>query len=324
MVLYQPVCYGKSSAVVRVVKRSKIFLLVAGIILAAFFALILLLPEPKPDPLPTPNGYDDFMAAEGMVTNIIPDKDSGTLTEFRAFVSSSRPALERGRLGLTKECRVPTEYSIKWVANHDLCMATEKLAGTFCAEGILAKMEGRPSDAAGCFMDAIKLGSVVARGGLEIDALIATDCERQGESMFESIITNLDLEQSRKYMAALDKVEGEHEPPDEIMDRENRLLRAQLRSINGIKSFAYMCIERRSLNWRAKMRRDFLKVCNRRLEREQQTKGKLAIHSFKLEKGRYPTNWDELVRSDLKGVPDKPFTEWITNRLKYTSDTKSP
>ena len=108
------------------------------------------------------------------------------------------------------------------------------------------------------------------------------------------------------------------------MDRENRSFRAQLRDIDGIMSFAQMCIEMRSLNPRAKMRRDFLKACNRRLEREQQTKGKLAIHTFKLEKGRYPTNWDELVHSDLKGVPDKPFTEWITNRVKYTSDTKSP
>jgi hypothetical protein len=94
------------------VGKMRIGLWFGGLVLAAGpFMCWLFCLVPKPEPLPNPNGYDDFVGAGAMLKGDVPDEMTGTLEECRKFVTANREALDRGHLGLTRECRVPTQYS---------------------------------------------------------------------------------------------------------------------------------------------------------------------------------------------------------------------
>ena len=276
---------------------------------------------PKPEPLPNPNGYDDFVAAGEMLKGEVPDEKAGTLEECREFVSANRPALDRGRLGLTRECRVPTEFSSTWLEGHiRQIMATRKLGHAFCVEGELAKLEKRPTDAAACHLDAIKMGAMLAHGGLMIDGLIATACEGEGEMFLEPEIETLNIDQSRKLITELEKVQSQQECPTEIIKHEKMWMRSALRNIEGIKMFVRESATARSLNPGEADQKLFLTEYDARLQWTLQLQAKLAAHSYALEQGHLPTNWNEVVPAYLKSVPSVPFGPSDTNRLNFKSN----
>ncbi len=83
----------------------------AGAILICIALMFARLHQPVPAiVLPSPNGYDDFVqAAKIVVTNPF-QNESAALS--RAGVEQNIKALALVRKGLTKQCRVPIEYSI--------------------------------------------------------------------------------------------------------------------------------------------------------------------------------------------------------------------
>ena len=275
---------------------------------------------PKPEPLPHPNGYDDFVAAGKMLKGNVPDEETGTLEECREFVSANREALEQGRLGLTKECRVPTEYSRTWLQAHmSQITATRKLARAFCVEGELADLEKRPGDAASSYLTAIKMGAMLAHGGLTVDGLIAITCEAEGEMFFEREIQTLNIQQSRKLIAELEKVESEQEPSTQLKKHEKGWVRGAWSGFDGIRMFISRAVATRSLNLIGTPQKDHLAQYEAGLQWELQLKAKLAAHAYSLEKGRLPTSWNDLVPGYLKSVPSVPFGPGDTNRLSFKS-----
>jgi hypothetical protein len=302
--------------------KVRISLLIGGLVLAAGLCVgWFFLQPPRPEPLPNPNGYDDFVAAGEMVKGDAPDEKAGSLEECRAFVSANRAALDRGRLGLAKQCRVPTQYSNTWPQDHlEQLLATKKLARAFCVEAELAKWEKRPADATASYLNAIKMGAVLAHGGVMIDGLIASACEGEGVIMLAPEVENLDIEQSRNLIAELEKVEAEHEPSAQIIKHERKWMMGLLRSFDGIKTFVSACSAARSLNPSKTAQKNFLVEYDARMHRALQLQAKIAAHAYALEKGRLPTKWNEVVPAYLKSVPNVPFGPSDTNRLNFTSD----
>jgi hypothetical protein len=218
---------------VRTIGNIRVFLLIGGL---AFVALLLmvyfLFQPPKPEPLPNPNGYDDFVAAGEMIKGKIPDWKEASAEELRGFVSTNRGALDRGLLGLNKRCRVPTEDPTTWIQRHQSqLMAAKLLARAFFTEGKLAELEKRPGAAATSYLSAIKMGAVLAHGGVIIDGLVATACEGAGEQGLESELETLDIKQSRALITELEKVEAEQEPSAQILKQEKRWMMGELRSV---------------------------------------------------------------------------------------------
>jgi hypothetical protein len=307
---------------VKPVRRIRIFLLIGGLVLAAgLFMGYFFFQPPEPEPLPHPNGYDDFVAAGEMLKGEVPGEKTGTLEECRQFVSANREALARGRLGLAKECRVPTEYSSTWLQRHlNQIMATRKLGHAFCVEGELAMLEKRPGDAASNYLTVIKMGARLGHGGLMIDGLIATACEEEGAIFLEPEVGTLDIEQSRKLIAELEKVESEQEPSAQIIKHEKKWVRAVLRSFDGIKMFVSEAAATRSLNPAQTEQKNFLARYEARLQWALQLKAKLAARAYALEQGRLSASWNDLVPAYLKSVPNVPFGPGDTNRLSFKAD----
>jgi len=306
---------------VRPVGKIKIFLLIGGVILASgLFAVYFIFRPPKPVPLPNPNGYDDFVAAGEMVQGKVPDWKTGSVEELREFVSANRAALDRGRLGLTKQCRVPVEYSTTWLAGHTKqIMATRQLVHALCAEGKLAGLEKGPGSAAASYLMAINIGAKLARGGVMIDGLIATACEGEGEMRLESELETLDIEQSRKLIAELEEVQAEQATSAQIIKQEKMWTSGALRSIKGFKMYVGEVVETHSLNTTENEQKRFVAEYDARLKWAGQWQAKLAAHAYSLEKGHVPASWSDLVPAYLESVPNVPFGPGDTNRLSFSS-----
>lgn len=254
-----------------------------------------------------------------MLVGEVPDYKTATIEELREFVSANRPAFERVRQGLTKQCRLPAVYSPgHFPQSLDVSTANRKLARALTAAGWLAELENKPGDAAATYLKAIKMGARLSHGAVMWDALIATACEGEAENALELGMAVLDAEQLRKLIAELDKVGAELEPSDQILKHENMWARAQLRSIQGFKSYVGEVVDTRSLNPAYGAQQSFLRTYNARRQRELKLKARLAARAFELEKGRKPTGWPDLVPVYLQSVPLDPGT---TNQLSFLSLT---
>src|SRR5439155_19023133 len=101
----------------------------------ALSSLLLLRPTApiKPAPLPNPNGYDDFVNAGRLVSKTSWNYRSLTRDELGALVAENAEALKLVRLGLTKECRVPIEYSQEYLERHLQELSSTKMLGVALA-----------------------------------------------------------------------------------------------------------------------------------------------------------------------------------------------
>src|SRR5207247_10527845 len=127
---------------------------------------------PPPPPLPNPNGYDDFLNAAALLTGDVGNASTSDHDSLRALVSTNSETLRLLRLGLTRDCSVPTDSAMRNVGG----MLTElsdlkRLVQLLAAEGRLREMDNQLADAAQCYVDAIHFGSQISRGGFIIDRL---------------------------------------------------------------------------------------------------------------------------------------------------------
>ena len=131
----------------------KIRKLVIGVPLAAILILIgwLLfdaLHPPPPlasPPLPSPNGYDDFVKAGQMITGNFGNYLNLSGEKLRPLMAANTEAIKLGKLGLTRKCRVPIQYSAAFRDGHTAdYVAVRRLAIALSVEGKLAEMENRP------------------------------------------------------------------------------------------------------------------------------------------------------------------------------------
>ena len=296
-----------------IVTLSVVLVLVLGLA-TAYFCFEQLTAEP----LPNPNGYDDFTAAGKALIGKVPDSESASIEECRDYIATNQLALDRGRLGLTRSCRIPAVSSLVWARHHvEDIMATKSLVGAFCLEGDVAKRENRPDKAAASYLTAIKVGTMSARGGVMIDGLVATACQAMGVRRLDSEMGSLSAEECRKLIAGLEEVETEQEPAAAIMTSERRWLISQLVTVDGFKEYLKEVADAKSLRPEKAIRARFVSQYEARSQWVPQLKAKLAVRAYFLEKGRWPAAWGDLVPGYLKQDPKVSFPPSDTNAISF-------
>ncbi|MBI2927245.1 MAG: hypothetical protein HYY24_16245 [Verrucomicrobia bacterium] len=253
-------------------------------------------------PVPNPNGYDDLARAGRMLTEDVLGFSKMSREELRAFVEKNDDALKLARLGLSRECGVPTNVSPTWLNPHagDLS-AIKYLAYTFVAEGRLAELEGRSGDAVRSYLDAVHLGHTAFRGGPMMWSLVAWACETIGLDPLQRVITRLDANGCRQTIGALETLEANRGTYAQVIRQEKAWARKAL----GWRGRIEMLVEVKELT---KTRLDLKKKMDDSATRSRVLIIDLAVRAYELEKGERPKNWSLLVPDYLRSIPHDPVT----------------
>ena len=282
-----------------------LLLIPTAVILAIVGLLIFqeLQPLPPIQSLPNPNGYDDFVKAGEMANDNTGNYYEMKLEELRRLVAKNSDALQTARTGLQKDCAVPLQFSRNYMSRHIPELADNKrLAQAFAAEGRLAEMENRPSDAAGSYLDLIRQGNDSARGGVLIDALVGLAIENMGVAGLQKNTDRLDAKSCRETVAALETLDAQRQSWNEVIQQEDGWSRRTFTSLS-------YRIYRPLLS---KMTREAFQKAERKFK-EQQLKTRqlligLAARAYELDKGHRPASLADLVPDYLKAIPQDPVT----------------
>jgi hypothetical protein len=209
-------------------KKALIVLGCIVVVVVACSIVWIVRPPPKPLPIPSPNGYDDFVAAASAVVGD-PSKfntlDESTLA---AFVAGNANVFDRVEAGLQKESRVPPVRSMKELPTRMREIGNFKpLALTLTARARLARMQGRFAEAADAGLDGIELSHDVARGGVVIDVMVSLYMEGISRREFSSLISQLDAKTARDSLQRLIQMNTNVVTFSEILAEERAFSRSQ-------------------------------------------------------------------------------------------------
>ena len=276
---------------------------------AALIMIYALWPEPQvamAPPLPSPNGYDDFMKAGAMLAALSYDYSKMPVEELKACLSTNQEPLRLVRLGLTRECQVPTEDSADYIRGHlpDL-MNIKLVAQLISAEGKLAEMEGRFADAARSHLDNVRYGPASANGGLIIDKLVGIAVEIHiGIVGLENVADKLDAREIREIIGTLEESDARSTPASVFLARDRQWSRKaerwmeKLQAMWAAKTFFYA---------KQSEQRFSARIQNSDLRRRQLLLN-LAARAYELEHGKKPVRAEDLVPSVLRTLPKDPET----------------
>ncbi len=255
---------------------------------------------PPPSPLPTPPGYADFLKAAAVSTGDVGNAATLDHDGLRALVSTNAESLRLLRLGLTRQCALPADFSMTNVPGmlNDLA-AMKRLGQLLVAEGRLAEMESRYGEAAHSYLDAIRLGNEMSRGGFIINRLVGIACEAIGDTPLGKLVPRLTPEEDRQIIVELEKIDSTTVTWDEVLRNETRF--AHYQPFNPIT-----WVMTRLEVWRARQRAE---VRNKRIIAHLRLlTAELAVRCYQSEKGNLPTNLEQLVPRYLQRIPLDPFS----------------
>jgi len=267
------------------------FAVLAALLIIA--ALVITLREPKfaPLPMPDPNGYDDLVRAGDMA--VVPSR----YDDLAKLVATNTEALKSARSGLSRECRVPLENTIKSIGRANVTFPSfDRLMGAFRLEGRLAEFGQRPADAAQSYVAITRLGQEIMRGGVVMDAVNGSFVEESGLAPLGPLSARLTAEQCRQISTALEAADAKRETVENIVHQEK---------IWGRRTFGWRYYMHPIVIAQQKHRASCITVESDRTRKLMIT---LAARAFELEHGAKPKSINDLVPNYLRTVPKDAFT----------------
>lgn len=264
-------------------------------------------PPPSP-PVPNPNGYDDLVKAGQMITGNFGNIEKFGETELRALLTTNAKAMTLGRLGLTRECRVPIQYSATYSEGHIVdIVAMRRFAQALCGEGKLAEMENRPSDAFKSYLDCVRLGNQSARGGLLIDKMIDLAIEGIGLNAINKMTNQISLPDCRNAIQTLETLEANTESADDILKRDKIWSRQTYSWVAYSRMMIGRMVQDKTLN-PTRPPPNWKNMIQSKENARRKLLVDIAARAFELEKGERPKTINDLVPDYLKTIPLDPFT----------------
>lgn len=262
-------------------------------------------PTPVSEPLPSPNGYDDFVRAGRLLVAFSPDYRKLPTDQLQAAVKSNEEPLRILRVGLGRDCRKPLEYTLShFMATAKDLPTMKQLAQLVSAEGVLAEREERFRNAAVSHTDNMKLGAAMARGGLVIDHLVGIACEAIGIAGMERVFAKLAAQEARDMLGRILEVDRSANNPDDFIARDimfakrTSTIKDRLQAMWTHKTLAPENVGLASYRTKAQL--------NERRRRELAIR--LASHIYQKETGTPPRQMSDLVPNILPTIPVDPET----------------
>ena len=288
------------SAMPRKIRTLLLALVVVFVVAALSLIVFIVRPLPARPPLPNPNGYDDFVRASEMVTGDLDELDREGL---RPLVSTNAEALRLLRLGLSRESLMPMDSALTNAAGMLSQLAgMKRLVRLVAAEGRLREMEDRPAEAARSYVDAIRFGNEMSRGGFLITRLVGIACEAIGYAPLARVVPKLSREDARIVLTELEKLDAGRVTWAEVLRGEKHYARYQLRSRFNPIMWVSGWWQSRAGKERAEGKHKLVIAHERLLATE------LALRDYRSEQGHPSARLDDLVANYLSRVPQDPFT----------------
>src|SRR4051812_7914587 len=287
-------CVSRSSQMRATFLKSKRCWLIAALAVGLAGALLWFIAKPSgmeiAEVLPSPNGYDDFFAAEKELEGGLPDLNTQSKEELSRILKERASTLKRAREGLTRECRVPIDYSPGATTKIMEHMAEAKTLGLLLREnGHLAEMDADYSKAMRGYLEAVQFATKRFHGGLVIHYLVGAAVGRTAEARLERIIPNLNLEDCRAGVGALLELERVEQPVSEILRRDM----VWGRHVTGTGNFQ-MLVMRLLPQLRKPLVASTAKLQERTRSRRKLLL-RLAARAFELETGKAPLSPKDLT-----------------------------
>jgi hypothetical protein len=274
-----------------------------AVVAIAVVLITTLGPASASAPLPNPNAYDEFiMAAAGVSTNI-GDYTILSNSALRHLVATNAESLRLLRTALTHECVVPPDMAV----TNNSRMASDlprmkRLSQALAAEGLLYQRDNQPLQAAQTYVDAIRFGNEISRGGVLINRLVGVACEAIGRAPLAVDVPNLTPGQARQVIAGLEKIEATRVTWDEVRQSERRYVRRMLVHNPNPIMWAVGWWQNIGTMKRASERHYRIIAQERLLTTE------LALRCYYADKACAPQRLEDLVPGYLSAVPQDPFT----------------
>lgn len=293
-------------------RRYRGFLILGGLLLIGLAGSLAWLARPPAlaaRPVPNPNGYDTLLAAGRLVAGDLPAQktaDRATEEELRAFVAANPEALARAETGCSQESVVPIARMPSIEVHLEGLGPFRQLGRLLTCQAVLARREGRTSEALRANLDLLRLAHAVARGGLLTDQLLATAIQRPAlQELEEPLLPQLSAADARRAIAALEQLGQDHEPVQQIADRDLDFALSR----QGVQMRVAYAVNRTMLDG---LRAPAIKAV---AAAEAQSQGRirlllarLALHAYSLDHPERPRPDDlkALVPSYLAEVPLAP------------------
>jgi hypothetical protein len=179
---------------------------------------------PAPPPLPSPNGYDDLVAAGQAVFLQAPgwvDPAAMPIEDLRKAVEANRSAFDRARVGLSRRCQVPVTYE---QTDHGRRMGEisriRALGRLMVLAEKLAEREDRFDEAARIGLDLVRLGHAMARGGLLVDEMGGLAVESIGLQALQGQSDRIPIDRCRGLIRELEELDRTREPLSAVDARD--------------------------------------------------------------------------------------------------------
>jgi hypothetical protein len=198
------------------------FALAAVAVLAVLLAFTLGRSPARSPLLPNPNGYDDFVKAGETVLGDVSDWPVLDHDSLRDLVSTNAEPLRLLRLGLTRQCVMPMDSSLTNNAGMNQLARMKRLVHLLAAEGRLREMENRPADAALSYVEALRFGNAMSRGGFLITRLVGIACEGIGYAPLAKLAPKLNPDEARAVLRDMDKLDAGRVTWAEVKQSERR------------------------------------------------------------------------------------------------------
>ena len=250
--------------------------------------------------MPNPNGYDDFIkAGEAVLGNIddFPELDHDSL---RDLVSTNAEPLRLLRLGLTRQCVMPMDSFL--TNNDNLLPGMRRLGQLLAAEGRLREMENQPAEAALSYVDAIRFGNEMSRGGFLIHRLVGIAREAIGCDLLAKLVPKLNPVEAHAVLTDLDKPDAGRITWAEVKQGERRFMRYQPGKQFNPVVWVRDWWQDRQVMQRAETEHKTM------VARERLLAAELALRCYQSEQGHPPARLDELTTNYLSHVPQDPFS----------------
>ena len=209
-----------------------------SLVFSVVLANVLLIVSTRDRPLalpppPNPNGYADFIMASAMLTGDVANAQALDQDHLRALVTTNAECRRLLRLGLSRQCALAEGSSMASgpeMAEH--VKVLHRLAVLLVAEGRLREIDDNVSGALQCYVDAIRLGNEMSRGGFVVHRLVGCACEALGCIQLNRLVPTLDPKEAKWLIANLEKIDSATVKWDEVRRNEYKFHLYQRKQFN--------------------------------------------------------------------------------------------